>query len=649
MIRILSILLASAVVLAACAAPSAPAPTSPPAAETRPTDAPTPTQAAASGIVVTHAGGELTLPAPAQRIIALGEEEADFLIALGLQPIGFASDRVKNGTQGKVYEAKHFFNKDQLGSPVYLGVSSTPAIEEIVKLKPDLIISGVWNKDANVRLAAIAPTFVLDTGAPGYWRETLVEIGRAVGRESQAREYIEAFAATESALRERVAPIAKASPNVLFIYSYAADGTMLLGKKWVGSRALETLGFNVIEPANLDLTTGVAPVSPEIVSTEKADIIMVIRLLTPDGEKPRYPIDALLESLKGTRVIYQLTDSTRPSTAPYTDKFSLEQIAELVGGQPAPAASAATPAFPVTIKHKFGETTITAEPKRVLALGYSDQDPILALGVIPIAVRYWWGDEKDAIFPWAKDKLSELNGATPEVLNIPYRQMNFEKIALLKPDVIIATYSGIDAKEYENLSKIAPTVAQSGDYPDFGQPWQETTLTIGKALGREELAKKLVAEVEAKFAAFREKYPQYQGKSVVIGAPGEKNQFNFMASADPRSRVFQALGFKVPAALDEIAGGSFYGTLSAERVDLIDLDLIAYHQLQWVAGGRAAIEADPILSKLEAMKQGRAVYLEGTLDDAFQFASVLSLPEVLEQLEPKLTAALDGDPKTVVK
>jgi iron complex transport system substrate-binding protein len=308
----------------------------------------------------------------------------------------------------------------------------------------------------------------------------------------------------------------------------------------------------------------------------------------------------------------------------------------------APKTADTGAAFPVTLKHKFGETTITAEPQRVIALGFSDQDPILALGVKPIATRYWWGDEKMAAFPWAR---SALGDAKPEVLKM--QELNFEKLAALKPDLIIATYAGIKAEEFATLSKIAPTVAQSGDYLDYGMPWQETTLTIGKALGREDQAKTLVDDIEKRFAALRAKHPDWTGKSVIIGAPFD-GKFGFMASQDPRSRMFTALGFKVPAAFDEIAAGSFFGTLSAERIDLLNTDLIVFHQLQWVKGGRAAIEADPLLSKSESLRAKRAIFLEGELDDAFQFNSVLSLPQVLDKVVPMIETALGGQTATAI-
>ena len=52
-------------------------------------------------------------------------------------------------------------------------------------------------------------------------------------------------------------------------------------------------------------------------------------------------------------------------------------------------------AFPVTIEHAYGETTIKEEPKRVATLGWSDQDMALSLGVVPVgaAAITWGGNE----------------------------------------------------------------------------------------------------------------------------------------------------------------------------------------------------------------------------------------------------------------
>ena len=98
-----------------------------------------------------------------------------------------------------------------------------------------------------------------------------------------------------------------------------------------------------------------------------------------------------------------------------------------------------------------------------------------------MAVTKWFGEAPGFIFPWATDALGD--GALPEVLD-DTNGVQIEKIAALAPDLIIGQYSGVTEKEYELLSKICKTVVQSGEYADFGMPWDEMAVRIGTAVGQ---------------------------------------------------------------------------------------------------------------------------------------------------------------------
>ena len=115
--------------------------------------------------------------------------------------------------------------------------------------------------------------------------------------------------------------------------------------------------------------------------------------------------------------------------------------------------------------------------------------------------------------PWADEAAGD---AAPEVLNMTFGALNYEAILALEPDVISAIDSGITEEEYESLSQIAPTIAQSADYVDFGTPWQDTVLTVGQVLGQSDDAEALVAEVEGQIEAAREANPQFDGKTVSV-------------------------------------------------------------------------------------------------------------------------------------
>ncbi|HEY8491051.1 MAG TPA: iron-siderophore ABC transporter substrate-binding protein [Dehalococcoidia bacterium] len=301
--------------------------------------------------------------------------------------------------------------------------------------------------------------------------------------------------------------------------------------------------------------------------------------------------------------------------------------------------------FPVTIQHKFGTTTIPEAPERVVSVGYHDHEALLALGVTPVAVRYNYGDHPYGVFPWAQD---ELGSATPVVLEMPDGELDFEAIAALQPDLISAVYSGITAEEYQTLSRIAPTLAQTDAYIDFGIPWQEQTRLIGAALGRQERAEAVIAETEARFAEARRQHPEFAGKKVLLAVMRPDGQVGLLSEQDVRVRTFTSLGFELPPEVKGLFGDSFYAFISSEQLRLLDTaDVVVWHQMSF-SPGRAAIAGHPLYATLRVAREGRHLFLDGDADDALQFSTALSLPFLLDQVVPQLAAALDGDPTTEV-
>ena len=293
--------------------------------------------------------------------------------------------------------------------------------------------------------------------------------------------------------------------------------------------------------------------------------------------------------------------------------------------------------FPVTIPHKFGETTVQEKPERIVSLGYTEQDTLFALGAEPVAVRYFFGDEQGAIFPWAEDA---AGAAQPEVLNMPYGTLNYEAILALQPDLITAVGAGITQAEYDTLSQIAPTLAQSDDYIDFGTPWQEQVRRIALALGETAQGEALVSGLEAEFEQVRQTHPEFAGKTVAV-AYSSGGTYGFYTAQDSRARFFEDLGFVVPQELVDLAGESFYADVSEERLDLLDQDLLVLLDVPFAEEGTAGLADDPLLSRLGAVQAGRVLNISGDEVDALQFGTVLSLGYLLENLVPEVAAVVE--------
>src|SRR5262249_33101001 len=156
-----------------------------------------------------------------------------------------------------------------------------------------------------------------------------------------------------------------------------------------------------------------------------------------------------------------------------------------------------------------------------------------------------------AVYPWAKGALGD---AKPEVLKMTFGQLNFEALAALRPDLIVATHSGITKDEYGRLAEIAPTLGQTGDFPDFAVPWQDQTRSIAKAHGRKHQAEKLITDVDGKVAALRKKHSEFENKTVAMANLTAAGAFFLYSPQVPPLRVMTALGFKVPADVTSTVG-----------------------------------------------------------------------------------------------
>ncbi|RSM89584.1 iron-siderophore ABC transporter substrate-binding protein [Kibdelosporangium aridum] len=299
-------------------------------------------------------------------------------------------------------------------------------------------------------------------------------------------------------------------------------------------------------------------------------------------------------------------------------------------------AQAATAAFPVTIEHKFGKTEIKAEPKRVVALGLTDHDAMVALGVKPVGATDWFGERPFANWPWIDSKWGD---ARPEVIS-DGAEVQFEKIAALRPDLIIGQYAQVTQEQYDKLSKIAPTVAQNGKYEDYSTPWREMTLTIGKALGKQAQTQQLLSDLDAKFAQIRKDHPEFAGKKIVVGDSPAQGQYGAFAPADPRTQLIAGLGFTVDPKLDGQTKEGKPVTFGDERLDLLDTDVLIMMPSKPTDVDR--IKQTPVFANLAVAKADKVIYLPYSnppTGAALTFATVLSIPWVLDQMVPALSQA----------
>ena len=300
----------------------------------------------------------------------------------------------------------------------------------------------------------------------------------------------------------------------------------------------------------------------------------------------------------------------------------------------APAdTAAANTAFPVSIENMFGTTVIDAKPERVVSIGYTEGDFILALGVTPVAIRDWYGDQPGGLWPWA----AESPAADDTITVLQPDALNFEQIASLEPDVIVAMVSEIEQADYDRLTEIAPVVAQTDDYVKFGMPWDQVQLTIGKALGLETEAQRLVDGVAAQIADAAAAHPDWTGQTANFVVPAADGSWYAYTDQDNRGRLLTELGFSIPQPILDLAGDLFYAQGSGENLATVDADLLTY-----VTEERDAVDALPLWQNIPAVAEGRALFVDQGLAGAMSFSTTLSLPYAIEALVPQIEGALEN-------
>ncbi|MFE3291036.1 iron-siderophore ABC transporter substrate-binding protein [Rhodococcus sp. NPDC059234] len=290
-----------------------------------------------------------------------------------------------------------------------------------------------------------------------------------------------------------------------------------------------------------------------------------------------------------------------------------------------------------TLTDKYGQTQVGANPQRVVSVGYNDQDAILALGVVPVGVFDWYGNQPDATWPWAHDL---LGGANPAIVGTANTGIDVEKVAATNPDLILGTYSGVTQSQHDKLSALAPTVTQPKEFADYGVPWQDQTRIVGKALGKSDKAEELVTSVQDKFTSVSAANPAFKGKTVIVGALKGPGQFGVYGPEDPKVRFFTELGFVNPTVTQQITTTNF-APISTEQLSLADADLLV-----WYAGGgfgdklRAELDKTPVYQQLRSVKEGRTIILEDEAAEAMTWSTVLSLPYALDKIPPRITPLL---------
>lgn len=263
----------------------------------------------------------------------------------------------------------------------------------------------------------------------------------------------------------------------------------------------------------------------------------------------------------------------------------------------APAAAGQAGAIPVT--HRQGEIVLDGQPQRVVVQDIAVLDILDALGV-------------DAVIgvpaKGLPDYLAQY-GAEPYLKTGTLQEPDYEVINAARPDLVIL--AGRSRTKLSEVSAIAPTIDLSVDNDNLVEGVKANVTTLGAIFGKQERAAELNAELDAKFAALRERTADAGTAIVLVTNAGRLGVYG----SDSRlSWIFTEAGFE--PVRDEV-DDRFHGG------DAVSFEFILEADPDWIfvvdrdagigtgEGGAAQKLLDnALVHRTSAWKEGHIVYLD---------------------------------------
>lgn len=198
---------------------------------------------------ITHERGETEICGKPQRVVALGPDMLELLLALNVQPVGFADYvRFHKGDYNDP-KAQIPYLGNRITTPVAnVGWSASPSIEAIVKLKPDLILSRDLSPELYATLSKIAPTLFLKQFDP---ETNLRAIATAINT-PQAEPVLAKMQQNLKTARQEFAPTVAAHPQVLMLIATGNEMRLMSATDNLCGSLVEDLGFQLVYPANFN-------------------------------------------------------------------------------------------------------------------------------------------------------------------------------------------------------------------------------------------------------------------------------------------------------------------------------------------------------------------------------------------------------------
>jgi iron complex transport system substrate-binding protein len=214
-----------------------------------------------------------------QRIVVLGPYLLEPLLALNVQPIGYADHiTFHQGSYTNPSQQIPYLG-DRISQPLAnVGIAYTPSIEAILNAKPDLILGTAANNTRQYQtLSKIAPTLIFGLNEP---QTTLKTIAQAVDRPQEAKQLLSETTQRINNARQEFASFVATTPKLLLLSSTEPQQFRLDNDNHgLCSSLLKELGFELVDVPGIQKPqpSALVPVSVETLpDLNQADHIVLL-------------------------------------------------------------------------------------------------------------------------------------------------------------------------------------------------------------------------------------------------------------------------------------------------------------------------------------------------------------------------------------
>jgi iron complex transport system substrate-binding protein len=296
------------------------------------------------------------------------------------------------------------------------------------------------------------------------------------------------------------------------------------------------------------------------------------------------------------------------------------------GSESKPPAGAATR----PVQHLMGTANVPAKPQRVAVLWRPTLSAVVELGVRPVAAM---GESN------AKDLGPYLpSGYKTDDLAIvsSAREINFERLAAARPDLILATKALVDSQaSYDKLAQLAPTVVLNWTGTES---WRTHVAEVATALDARAKADEVVKRYQDRLTAVRTALGAAAGKQVSLVRIQAAEEIRLETPKSFAGQILAEVGFARPANQMSADANRDYIALSLERIPEATGDAIIVMVNSTKTDAWKAISSNPLWTQLPAAKTNRVFTTDYDYWGASNYIGAHRILDDLEKMAPNIKA-----------